>query len=353
MKIARKFMKIFGSNAGPQQRGKFGSLAAGLPEFATDPEDIQSLSNYEAGWYGAILGNNSPAIQDMNALQFLFAYQIAYGLQAGIPEWDDDTDYHIGDICRVGMTLYSSVANDNLDNDPVADTDQDFWVEYSTVKTGVVQEYSGATAPRGYVLASGQTIGSAASGATRAKADTRALFNLYWTDYDDLTMPIFEDDGSPSTRGASADADWSANKRMSTPDRRGRVAAGKDDMGGSAAGRLTTAGSGIDGEELGAAGGSQQHTLTSPELPSHSHPSGTLAIGTSGSHAHSIQTSGNVGANRLYFAGAPSPFFGTSTDAASHAHPAPTMSGSAGATGSGNAHQNVQPTIVENFIIKL
>jgi len=117
-KIVRKFMKIFGSTAGPQQLGVFGSLAAGSPAYSTDPETIQSLANYEEGWYGAVLGNNSPAIQDMNALQYLFAYQLAYLSQTGIPEWNAATTYYIGSLATgVGTgIIYMSRTNANLNN---------------------------------------------------------------------------------------------------------------------------------------------------------------------------------------------------------------------------------------------
>jgi microcystin-dependent protein len=51
------------------------------------------------------------------------------------------------------------------------------------------------------------------------------------------------------------------------PDLRGRVAAGKDDMGGSAAGRITVAGSGFDGAAVSAAGGlEKQSTMDAPNL---------------------------------------------------------------------------------------
>jgi microcystin-dependent protein len=42
-------------------------------------------------------------------------------------------------------------------------------------------------------------------------------------------------------------------------------------MGGTAATRLTTAGSGVDGKTLAATGGAQSHALTVGELPSHAH----------------------------------------------------------------------------------
>src|SRR5690606_30912733 len=55
------------------------------------------------------------------------------------------------------------------------------------------------------------------------------------------------------------------------PDLRGRVAAGRDDMGGTSANRLTNQSGGLDGDTLGASGGSETHTLTEAELASHTH----------------------------------------------------------------------------------
>lgn len=58
----------------------------------------------------------------------------------------------------------------------------------------------------------------------------------------------------------------------SKPDRRGRVAFGKDDMGGSTAGRITNAGSGVVGTTLGATGGAESVTLSTDNVPAHTHP---------------------------------------------------------------------------------
>ena len=115
-KILRKTAQIFGSNAGPNQLAKFGSLAAGSPTFSTDPAVIQALSNYLTGWFGAIIGANSPAIEDMNALCFLFAYQLAYGFQAGVAEWDSGTTYYTGSMVNSGGQLYVSLTDNNLNN---------------------------------------------------------------------------------------------------------------------------------------------------------------------------------------------------------------------------------------------
>lgn len=116
-KITRKNMKVFGSSAGPTDIGKFGSLAAGSPTYTTDPETIQALSNYLTGWLGAVVGGNSPAIQDMNALCYLFAYQLAYLMQTGVAEWNASTTYYIGSLVNDGAgRLYRSITDDNLNN---------------------------------------------------------------------------------------------------------------------------------------------------------------------------------------------------------------------------------------------
>jgi microcystin-dependent protein len=105
------------------------------------------------------------------------------------------------------------------------------------------------------------------------------------------------------------------------PDKRGRVAAGKDDMGGaSAASRLTSGGSEVDGAMLGASGGAQTHTLVTGEMPAHTH-TGAANAGSPASLGAEAQTLLNGTTNT-------------------------------GSTGGGGAHNNTQPTIIANFIVK-
>ena len=106
------------------------------------------------------------------------------------------------------------------------------------------------------------------------------------------------------------------------PDLRGRVVAGKDDMGGISQNRLTTAKSGINGDNLGATGGLEDHTLTIAEMPAHTHDSG-----------FSVNSDSTSGGDSVY---RPPGGSGVNT----------------GSTGNGNAHNNVQPTIILNYIIK-
>lgn len=172
----------------------------------------------------------------------------------------------------------------------------------------------------GWILASGLTIGNASSGATgRANADTQDLFTLLWNDIPALV--IQDSAGVTSTRGANAAADYAANKRLALPDERGTTDAGRDDMGGTPANRLTTAASGVNGVTIGATGGVQVVTLVTGTIPSHRH---TWSVG------------GSTGAGS---GGAP---WGNQVQV-----------NNTGFTGGDGAHNNVQPTIVKNVFIKL
>jgi microcystin-dependent protein len=118
--------------------------------------------------------------------------------------------------------------------------------------------------------------------------------------------------------------------RPSLPDARGRTIAGRDDMGGSTASRLTNAGAGIVGTTLGVAGGSQTHTLVTAELAS---------------HTHGILDNNGLPAVYIGSGGGPSPLWGGTGGDGS-----PRLTAAAG---SGTAHNNTQPTLVLNKIIKL
>lgn len=120
-RLARYTQTLFGNTAGANQMGQFGSFAAGTPTAYTGalitPTIIQSLSQYAAGWFSAIVGANSPAVEDWNALCYLFAYQLSYVMQAGIPEWDAGTTYFTGSVAQDGSgNAFVSLTNNNLGN---------------------------------------------------------------------------------------------------------------------------------------------------------------------------------------------------------------------------------------------
>jgi hypothetical protein len=130
-KLARAYMKVFGENASQTQFGVFGSFAAGSAAKSKDPEMIQSLPNYLDGWFGAVVGGFSPSIEDMNALCYLFAYQLAYIMQSGVPEWNADTVYYTGSFVSTSSGgLFVSTSNNNTGNNPA--TDSTNWKRYSS-----------------------------------------------------------------------------------------------------------------------------------------------------------------------------------------------------------------------------
>jgi microcystin-dependent protein len=235
----------------------------------------------------------------------------------------------------------------------------------SAVPIGAVLDYAGTTAPNSnFALSYGQAISRttyaglfAQVGTTFGVGDGTTTFNL--------------------------------------PDTRGRAIFGVDNMGGSAANRITVAGGNFDGTVLGGTGGSQNHTTTIAEMPVHT-PAGTItpltATGTTGAensnhfhlgstdsagtHSHTVgpgtpstngQFSGLISPNNGW-GGAP----GTSTTSSdgAHTHTFTTGLQNAGHThtfttnsftpvfngtaiGSGTAHTILPPAIILSKIIRI
>ena len=142
------------------------------------------------------------------------------------------------------------------------------------------------------------------------------------------------------------------------PDMRGRVPAGKDNLGGTAAGRLV----GTPGSTIGGALGSQTHALTAAEMASHSHAvtdAGHSHVVYDPSHSHNVASqSGTPGATinpDFYGAGLNENVYGPK-DTKGALTGISIYSGVTGisiqSTGSGTAHDITQPTLVLNYIIK-
>jgi hypothetical protein len=115
----------------------------------------------------------------------------------------------------------------------------------------------------GAVRANALTIGSASSGATElASASASGLYAYLWNNFSNAVLPV------TGGRGGSAAADFAANKPIQLPDLRGMVLAGLDDMGNSAASRLTSLTMTPDGVTALATGGGQALTFLQANLPS-------------------------------------------------------------------------------------
>ena len=121
----------------------------------------------------------------------------------------------------------------------------------------------------GWVRQNGLTIGSATSGGSeRANADTQNLFLYLWANYTNVSCPVV------GGRGASAAADWAANKQITLPDMRGRAAFGKDGMGNARANLIpdsnvsSSVSGGPDTGDTDAAFGGQANQTASTALSS-------------------------------------------------------------------------------------
>jgi len=167
------------------------------------------------------------------------------------------------------------------------------------VPSGAVFPYAGASAPSGFILCFGQAI---------SRSTYSDLFTAIGTTYG-------TGDGSST---------------FNLPDLRGRAVAGQDDMGGSSANRLTGQTDGVDGDTLGGTGGAETHTLTEAQ-------SATITNNITGTITHTIVDNA---ANSLLTS-----FSGVSKTL-------PGSNGTSGDFGGGGAHNNVQPTLILNYIIK-
>lgn len=162
----------------------------------------------------------------------------------------------------------------------------------SSLPSGMLAPYAGSSAPSGWLLCDGSAV---------SRTTYSALFTAISTTYG-------VGDGSTT---------------FNLPDLRGRAVRGLDNMGGTAANRITSGGSGITGTTLGASGGAETVTLTTAQMPAHTHTV-TGWSGSAGSTNHIPEQVTNI-------------------------------SGSAYATsssGTGGAHNNTGPTIMLNYIIK-
>lgn len=196
-----------------------------------------------------------------------------------------------GDIIGVQYQFVSTVSG----NADTVDGNHDF----DLMPVGAGMDFWGTTLPSGkWLFAAGQAI---------SRTTYSALFALIGTTYG-------AGDGSTT---------------FNIPDKRGRVTAALDNMGGTAANRLNTpAAGGITATTLGATGGEQSHVQTQAELATHTHVPARQGYTTSGQNGDAYQ-----------FANLHAEGYGPA--------------GGLQAAGSSAAANITQPTIACNYIIKV
>lgn len=168
------------------------------------------------------------------------------------------------------------------------------------VPAGCIMDYAGAAAPTGWLLCDGASV---------LRATYPALFTAIGTTF------------------GSADG-----THFTLPDARGKTVIG------------VGTGSGLTARALADVGGEETHILSTAELASHSHGVTDGGHQHKKSGTHSAINVDNTGSTRV-------DIYGTGTDASSQTEVIGTGI-SIDNAGSGNAHNNMQPFIALNKIIK-
>jgi len=195
---------------------------------------------------------------------------------------------------------------------------QNSYVNAYVVPIGACVDFFGTTAPNSsFVLPYGQAI---------SRTTYSALFTMFSTTYG-------VGDGSTT---------------FNVPDLRGRVVAGKDDMGGSSANRLTDADDGLNGDTLGDTGGGETQTLATANMPAYT-PAGTISVSALVQNVRSAVFTGASDINTL---------MNGTTGGTITQNGVPFVSGTAAFTGTAQGGTStafgiVQPTIIANKLLRV
>jgi microcystin-dependent protein len=184
------------------------------------------------------------------------------------------------------------------------------------IPLGGMIEFTGTTAPNGsFVLPSGQAI---------SRTTYAAYFAMVGTTYG-------AGDGSTT---------------FNVIDKRGRVSAGRDDMGGSAASRLTVTYFGTNAAALGAAGGAESLTIAQANIPNYNLNLAGLTV------SGSVPVNGRVNA-----IGSTNEFLCSDGAGGGVTQTPSIVGGTVGGTlpigGSGTPASKVQPTIIVNYLLRI
>lgn len=283
-----------------------------------------TLTAYTFQYFGSGTAASAP-VQNAIGTMLLTTTWTPYNLSLTVPDvaaksigtpgaqTDDDALYiqlamPLGAPCDVLFTkpkLYLGTIDPDLEFD---NYDQINSIN-STPRTGDIKTSLLSSAPNGWVAMNDGSIGNVGSGATnRANKDTFQLYKTIWDGVLNTWAPV------STGRGATAIADFIANKTLTLPRSLGRALAGAG------------AGAGLTARALGEWLGNEQETLLTTQIPLHSHPG----------NAGASFVMGSGGALQFGAAGAPA-----------------TTASRTGNEGGGLPHNNMEPTSFFNVFIKL
>ena len=224
---------------------------------------------------------------------FTFTMPSVSGNSLGTPglQTDDDAvyiqiDMPLGSPCDILFTLPSLYLGNVQPLLEFEDYDQINSVN-STPRTGDIKTSLSSSAPLGWVAMNDGSIGNSGSGATnRANADAFQLYKTIWDGVINTWAPTQDSAGTPTARGATAIADFLANKRLVLPLSLGRALAGAG------------AGAGLTARVLGQnvpvspiVGNGETVVITGPNLP---HGTPWNPTTTSGNNSETAAGGSNV-----------------------------------------------------------
>ena len=190
----------------------------------------------------------------------------------------------------VGEQGWGEIVNENFDK-----------IDATSI-TGVVQLYAGSTAPSGWLICNGQAV---------SRITYAALYAVIGTTYG-------AGDGSTTFNVPNL-----VNKTV-----RGSTSLGKT-------------------------GGADTVTLSTTNMPAHTHEVGTLATNNTGAHTHSITTGTRVGGSNAYTnVLRDASTIGSANIINSNGAHTHTISGSTASVGSGSAVTITNPYVMLHYIIK-
>ena len=301
---------------------KAGDTMCGFLTLHAQP--VQSMHAATKGYVDSVVGNVGGFVRIVGDTMTGFLTLHSHPVQPMHAATKDYVDTEIstaalgfvkksGDIMNTGQTLV-------LGRDPVGDMDAvtKRYVDsisggsmVDPVKIGTIVSYAGSTAPDRWLMCYGQAV---------SRTEYNELFGVIGTTYG-------PGDGSST---------------FNVPDLRGRVAIGLDNMGGTSANVVTNP----IADTLGGKFGTETHTLTLSEIPSHLHTGSAAAAGVH-SHTYTATTSPTAPPTGFHTGAGAAEGTVTSSSSGDHSH---TLT--INAAGGGQSHNNMQPSFAANWIIK-